>query len=277
MITYRSIKQSAFQMFPSITNRIRAVKNLVVDVSFRPRVERHVFAGHMLSVAIEDWIGKQWYGQDSGPPTEFALLSGRGLNMGGLVFDLGAHQGVVAMMLANEIGPGGNVIAVEASRRNAELAERNAAMNGMSNITVHHAAVVYQDGPVLFTQRGNGAVALSEKEFRAQTVSGLSIDTLTKTHGIPDLVYMDIEGFEVEALKGASETLKSSASWVIEVHGDDVIGQFGSCNRDVLTFFENGYDLFTASDNYTDEFLPFTGEVPTERFFLAAVPHARRQ
>lgn len=277
MLTYRSIKQSAFEMFPSLTNGMRAMKNLVVDVSFRPRVERHVYGGHMFSVAIEDWMAKEWYGDDFDAPKEFALLSGRGLKSGGLVFDLGAHQGVVAMLLANEIGPGGRVIAVEASLRNAELARRNAAMNGMTNIDVIHAAIVFQEGPVLFTQRGNGAVALSEKEFRAESVDGLCIDTLTRTHGVPDLVYMDIEGFEVEALKGASETLKSSASWLIEIHGDDVIGQFGSCNRDVLAFFEKGYDLFTAVDNYTDAFVPMAGDVPTGRFFLAALPHARSQ
>ncbi len=274
---YHSIKQSAFELFPNLTNKMRTVKHLVSDMSFRPHIKNQMYGGHRLRVIIEDRVAQQWYGRDIDLPQEFTLLAGRGLNPGALVFDLGAHQGVVAMMLAKQVGPNGRVVAIEASQRNAELAKRNADMNSMDNIEVRHAAVVHEDGPVLFTQRGNGSIALSEKEFRAASVDGVSIDTLTKTYGVPDLVYMDIEGFEVHALKGARETLGSAASWLIEVHGDDTIGQFGGRNRDVLAVFEEGYDLYSAIDNHTDAFVlrSKSDPVPTGRFFLAAIPRVQ--
>jgi FkbM family methyltransferase len=271
---YQSIKQSAFLMFPSLTNAIRAIKQTIVDKKLRPYVAKHFYGRWRLSVTIEDRIAEQWYAKDTSAPREFALLSGRGLNEGGLIFDLGAHQGVIAMMLAKEVGAKGKVIAVEASLRNAELAKKNVAMNGLRNLVVRHAAVVSADGPVFFTQRGNGAVARNDREFRAASVDGISIDTLSHIYGVPDLVYMDIEGFEAEALRGAINTLSSSTSWFIEVHGDDVIGQYGGANRTVVKFFENGYDLYSAIDNEVDDFQPLINleALPKGRFFLAAIP-----
>jgi FkbM family methyltransferase len=271
---YQSMKQSAFMMFPSLTNGLRAIKHLVAERQFRPYVARQFHGNYRLHVAIEDKIAKEWYAKDTQTPHEFPLLSGRGLNRDGLVFDLGAHQGVIAMMLAKEVGPKGKVIAVEAALRNAELAARNVAMNAIQNVVVRHAAVVKEDGPVLFTQRGNGAIARNEKEFRAASVKGVSIDTLLQAYGVPDLVYMDIEGFEVEALRGAVNTLASKTSWFIEIHGDDIIGQYGGTNSNVVEFFRDGYDLYSAIDNETDTFLPLEkgGALPKGRFFLAAIP-----
>ena len=43
------------------------------------------------------------------------------------VFDLGAHQGVVALMLSRVVGPEGLVVAVEANSSQPRVAERNRA------------------------------------------------------------------------------------------------------------------------------------------------------
>lgn len=57
------------------------------------------------------------------------LRGRRGLSKGGRIFDLGAHQGVVALMLSRYVGEQGSVLAVEAdaARRTIEI---NAARNG---------------------------------------------------------------------------------------------------------------------------------------------------
>lgn len=53
------------------------------------------------------------------------------LQPGSRAFNLGANHGVMAMMLADAVGPAGSVIALEADARYAELAARNAALNGL--------------------------------------------------------------------------------------------------------------------------------------------------
>ncbi|MDE2364698.1 MAG: FkbM family methyltransferase [Hyphomicrobiales bacterium] len=254
------------------TEALRTAKRHAEDMMFAERIEEHSFDGRRFKVTIADRIAEEWYGSDAAGPTEFALLTQRGLNSGGLVFDLGAHQGVVAMMLGARVGAAGRVVALEATARNAKIAQQNVEMNGVSNVEVLHAAVARSDGPVLFNQKRNGAIALVS-HAGVQAVDGLSIDTLAARYGVPDLVYMDIEGYEIEALKGAQKTLASRASWCIEVHGDEEIGKFGARNADVVDVFAKGFDLYWSPENNSAPFTPFSsaGGIPTDRFFLAAI------
>ena len=259
----------------ALADVLRVVKRRVEDMTFRERVETHLYCGRTLRVTIADRMAAEWYGADVPRMKELDLLAGRGLNPGGRIFDIGAHQGVVAMMLANEIGPAGHVVCVEATERNAMIARRNAAMNDMPNVEVVHAAAARVDGPILFSQKRNGSVALGRSPGVA-SVEGYCIDTLSARYGLPDLVYLDIEGYELEALKGAPKTLASRASWCIEVHGDADLGRFGACNADVADMFDENFDLFWSPDNATVAFTPLPhGATPThERYFLAAIRKA---
>ena len=255
------------------TNALRALKHRFEDLTFKARIETHTFAGRRLAVTIADKTAAEWYGCDAERMREFDLLAGRGLRPGALVFDVGAHQGVVAMMLAGEVGEAGRVIAVEATERNAEIARENVALNEIRNVEILHAAAARVDGPILFSQRRNGAIAVSSDYYAARQVDGLSLDTLAARYGFPDLVYMDIEGYEVEALKGAPKTLASRASWFIEVHGDADLAKFGGRNADVPAMFGAEFDLYWSPDNATTDLAPLAhgAAVPTDRFFLVAI------
>lgn len=256
----------------AFADALRVAKHKFEDMTFRTRVETHVFAGRALNVTIADRTAALWYGADFGRPRDFDLLAGRGLESGGLVFDIGAHQGVVAMMLAAEVGPTGRVVAIEATERNAEIARRNTAMNGMSNVEIAHAAIARVDGPVLFSQKRNGYVALAPSAG-VKSVEGVSIDTLSARHGFPGLVYLDVEGYEYEALKGAPQTLASRASWFVETHGDADLGKFGACNADVVSAFDDSFDLYWSPDNATTDFARLARDMalPQDRFFLVAI------
>ena len=52
----------------------------------------------------------------------------------------------------------------------------------------------------------------------------VTLDSLAEQHGPPDFIKIDIEGGEVEALKGATANCFRRAVWLIEVHDtyDDV-------------------------------------------------------
>ncbi|HBL10854.1 MAG TPA: FkbM family methyltransferase [Cyanobacteria bacterium UBA11162] len=55
-------------------------------------------------------------------------------------------------------------------------------------------------------------------------------------HSKPSLIKVDVEGAEIEVLKGASLLLKNPHHWVVEVHGDHLL-------EPVLNFFANAKRL----------------------------------
>ena len=108
---------------------------------FPRRVVEHSYGGFRLKVTLADPDGASWYGRDWPRLPEIELLASSRLRPGATVFNVGAHQGVVALMLAGEVGPDGRVIAVDPNPVNADLIQTNARLNGASHVRVVAAAV----------------------------------------------------------------------------------------------------------------------------------------
>ena len=73
--------------------------------SYPNRIARHRYADFELSVSIEDPVAEEWYDHDWPLTPELRALQGSRLEPGARVFDLGAHQAVVALILSRLVGP----------------------------------------------------------------------------------------------------------------------------------------------------------------------------
>jgi FkbM family methyltransferase len=263
----------------TVAGTLRRAKAKVKEARFHPRVVTHRYAGDELRVRIATGYGER-YDRDWPELGEIALLKRAGLREGATVFNLGANHGVIAMMLAKAVGPSGTVVAVEAGATDARAAQDNAALNGLDQLHCMHAAVARSDGVVRFGV--NGEVDDGSGRFGREQVPAVSIDGLAGSYGVPDVVFMDVEGYEAEALAGAQATLAARPDWFVEVHGDEAIGRYGgSVDGVVSVFTERGYDCRWAQDmlgtTADDElvslttFKPVNGSVPQDRFFLIAL------
>jgi FkbM family methyltransferase len=226
-------------------SRLGLVREAVARARFAPYVAARSFGGRRLSVHIVDAMGRSWYDHDWAMPAELRLLAERGrLRQGARVFDVGAHQGVVAMMLADLVGTAGQVVAVEATPHNAEVARRNATLNGFSQIIVLQAAGADMPGTLHFSPRMNGHVA-AEGEASVP-VCAVTVDELAAERGAPDVLFVDVEGFELHVLRGARRTLKEHRpDLFVEVHMGVGLERFGDAD-DLLALIPDGYEILVS-------------------------------
>jgi FkbM family methyltransferase len=240
---------------------------------YTPRRATHVYAGFPLTLEFQDPLAAGWYDRDWSELPELALLRSYGLRAGARVFDLGAHQCLVALILARIVGDGGEVIAVEAEPHNARMAEVNRRLNGADNLTVVHAAVADAPGTITFAEGLNGSIDESTC-WGNVTVPAVTVDQLADRHGHPDVVFVDVEGFEARVLDGAFRTLRSRrTSFFVEVHVEKLVD---GTAESVLACFE-GFERFIALDRgheSSHRFAPYEqgDAIPDERFFLVAAP-----
>jgi FkbM family methyltransferase len=271
-----SLRGAAKSVLPSaVTNRIRLAAYRWSLRRFRPYQVRRTWAGHQFDLWISDPTSESWYGGDVNEvPPEISFLADHRLRPGATVFDCGAHQAVIAMVLAKFVGASGKVIAVEASPHNYETARRNVRLNDAGNVTVVHAAVSDNLEPIEFNVRGNGQVDDGTGAWGKVQVPSVTVDELTRRHGAPDVLFVDVEGFESKVLNGAAETLsRSHPDCFVEMHVGCGLEKFSGSVKSIVDLFHKlGHELWMSAPEHAN-FVPFCSDSPVlaKRFFLIAV------
>lgn len=200
----------------------------------RPRFLRQLRAAArqiraVAPVRIRDGVGANlrmdlrhasaWYGHGTNEmPLQLALAAH--LHPGDVFYDIGANVGFFTLIAARLVGPRGRVVAFEPVTANAAAIRRNIALNHFTNITVIEAAVSDHEGEedLLVTDHGGGAALTSAKappahpgsSHTAVRTATTTIDGLLAREEIPApvMVKIDVEGAELEVLRGMPETMR---------------------------------------------------------------------
>lgn len=128
---------------------------------------------------------------------------------GSVVVEVGANIGCDTVALARKVASAGRVFAFEPQRIIYQLLCGNLAINGVWNVIAERAALgsgpgVLQVPPVDYSKPGNfGGVALQEQGAEPATVIALDAYALERC----DLIKVDVEGMELEVLKGSVDTI----------------------------------------------------------------------
>jgi len=133
---------------------------------------------------------------------------------GDTVIDAGACWGDTALYFAHRVGDAGEVYCFEFVPENLSVLRKNLELNPglMKRVHVIPSPVWSSTGVKMnHSSTGPGARAIPGQDLADCSPASLSIDDLVRSHHLKrvDLIKMDIEGAEYEALKGASETLKN--------------------------------------------------------------------
>lgn len=117
--------------------------------------------------------------------------------------DLGAYRGdTVDELLRYSGGSYGSITALEPDKKT--FAKLTAHLDGMKNCTLLQKAIASHGGVVGFSGAAGRQSAISDKGIPTEATS---IDSLGREQRFT-YIKMDVEGGELEALKGAKETLK---------------------------------------------------------------------
>jgi len=186
----------------------------------------------------------------------------------GMVFvDVGAHLGEYTLLAASLLGSSGHVHAFEPGPEVFEILRRNIQLNRCANVTASPEAVWEEETLVNFEV--NSEPSLSAVQMRNEGTDGsatIEVRAITLDHYFadplmprPNLIKVDVEGAELQVLRGATSLLvlpPSQAPIVIFEYGPSNTKRFGYSADDTIQFLrEHGYavyiwgrGMFTALD-----------------------------
>jgi FkbM family methyltransferase len=170
------------------------------------------------------------------------------LRPGDSFYDVGANIGQLSIEAALAVGPSGMVTSFEAHPKTAHFFWNNVKLNGLTNIRIVQSAVGEKCGWLVFTDH-NSDDQNSVSEGGTVHVPVLKLDTLSDGEKI-HLLKIDIEGYELFAIKGASETLKNVDTIYFEAW-DRHFEKYGYCFSDLHKLLvEMGFNIGKIDFNH---------------------------
>ncbi len=263
----RRSSPGAGALWSSLRRPIYAVSGLLL----RRGVGVHLATGDEFRVhpAFVGW------GLDRYEPELMRWLSSE-LAPGDSFIDVGAHVGFFSLLASRRVGESGRVMAIEASPPTARLLTRHLAMNRVTNVRVIAALAASAVGEGEITVRGSAtdpgacanSIAYRIPGGRSMRVARLTLDSLTDASDLsPRVLKIDVEGAELEVLRGARSLLARARPRVACAVHPDPLRALGSSPKELTRWMaEQGY----GCRSFTGETIEVPGEenvlfLPEER------------
>jgi FkbM family methyltransferase len=236
----------------SVTYFLKKVGNKLVfwltfcyeRLTFKPYLITKNIGGVEIKLLIRDLFAKHWYDRpksiDKWP--ELVWLKEHCLTEGDIVCDCGANIGFTGIFFAHCVGQQGKVIGFEALPANSQNAEENIKLNSITNYQIRNEAVGSYNGLVEFIDYPNGSVGRAEG-MKTIVVPVVKLDDIFNTEK-PTFIKIDVEGYEIEVLKGATEILKTKPKLEIEIHCASFLDRVKSVKELLELIPLTEYELF---------------------------------
>jgi FkbM family methyltransferase len=170
------------------------------------------------------------------------------------VFDVGGYEGVFTLFFARRVGPGGRLVTFEPNPRNYTRIVDNVRLNAFKNVEVRQLAIGAAPGratlvfPTDETARGSLVGDIQDQIRHEKSVAAMDveIDTLDRQIALgapdPDFVKIDVEGFELDVLRGMSGLIaRRRPALYIEIHGADMQKKLENVTAVVELLWLSGY------------------------------------
>ncbi|WP_447978449.1 FkbM family methyltransferase [Candidatus Nitrospira bockiana] len=260
------------------------------EATFRPYIRNKIIADVSFDFYIGDPTAQLWYDNPGWryAEKELSFLRYHLIRQGDIVFDVGGHHGWNALIFSRLVGLQGKVFTFEPNPKNVEIIRRNISLNGCTNITVANVAVGPRAQEAVVANRSNTVVKPNKVEERywpedcrrksvdrGIEVKMESLDGYARQYHIcPHLLKVDVEGYEIEVLRGARSILSRKPKLCLEIHHPDALARYGTSVGDLFDVIAmNEYKLWLQIDNEDIVAIEDANELRKvgERFYLYAL------
>lgn len=207
------------------------------------------------------------------------------LNLGMTAMDVGANIGQYALVAANRVGSQGHVHAFEPTPSLAAHVRRNLELNGFENATVHPVAVSDTPGRAMLnfaeaSEPNMNSIVTGETAAGGLIVPTVTLDDYVAEHSIGpvDVVKMDIEGAELQALRGATKLLSGADSPVLVLELNPKTLRYSGHTPDELLglLASHGYAFYPVEACCLDTHDPFLNGIAAKPAHRDRFPVLRR-
>lgn len=170
-----------------------------------------------LKVKTEDVVGRHLYKYQIHEPALSAFLAAElKFEPGDVVIDIGANIGWYSLILQRLTPDGVSIFSFEPDPLNFQLLEHNLRLNSANKVTAVQKALATEDGEQTLYQHDNKNLGrhslLPLQEGKSVKVATTSLDRFWNAQELgnrtPRFIKIDIEGYELLALRGANSILE---------------------------------------------------------------------
>lgn len=219
-------------------------------------VRNFTINGINYSLDLSDTVGHSNYFAiaDAGHEVLYSMVK-PGMN----IIDIGANVGSTTLNFARLTGKKGNVYSFEPDTINHSRAAKNIALNNFSNIRLYNLGLGCQKETanqynVNETNRGMLRILVNEPAKENFSKTTIQIDTLdnvaSERNFLPAaLIKIDVEGYELNVLKGAENILRSQKPVLFIELDDENLKEHGASASELVSFLtDRGYHVVNAAD-----------------------------
>ena len=175
------------------------------------------------------------------------------LNPEDIFVDVGANFGLVTNYIYENSSA--HVTCFEPYPPNIQLLEINKYLFNR-NYDVRNLALGSSEGSVEFyasvSSQGRGGLAKKKNHKYSETIN-VEKSTLDSEIDSVDVIKIDVEGAELEVLKGAEDTLNQIKTIFLELHPNSILEEFGTNKKEVIKYLQNnGFSLDVLDGDISD-------------------------
>ncbi|MPZ67940.1 MAG: FkbM family methyltransferase [Actinobacteria bacterium] len=229
---YPRLRWRVFRFFSALGRRMGRAERRWVTVR----------SGARFRLDLDDPLQEQLfvYGEYSRPEIERLI---RNLRPGDVFVDVGANIGLFSVEIGRHVGSRGRVVAIEPAADSARLASEHVAINELQDVVeVHELALGEREDQLTLFAPADDPLDVGRRSLLGSdgsavgTVAVRSLDGLVATGGLdlPEVhaIKIDVEGYEVAALRGMRATIEGCRPRIVLV--ETVIANLARAGSEVV-------------------------------------------